>query len=75
MTLIKITKEQLEFLETGTMIYGPNGLKYYHMPIWFKETPEEGIYETYSFDKLPEEFKEGIENIRHVVKKRDIDGP
>lgn len=45
------------------------------MPIWFKETPEEGIYETYSFDKLPEEFKEGIENIRHVVKKRDIDGP
>ena len=68
---IKLSNDQVEFLETGTVFVGPNGFKWYYMPFWFKETEEKGTFEELSFDKLPEDFKKVIRERREVPSAND----
>jgi hypothetical protein len=57
---IRLIKTDSELLETiGHCIGG----EWYHMPFWFRKVGE-GLYEEYSFDKLPESFKKTLEQMR-----------
>lgn len=60
----KLTKSQVELLETGTIFIGPNGFKYYYLPFWFNETLEKGIFERLHLKDLSEDFQRAIRDQR-----------
>ena len=63
---IKLTKSQIELLETGTMFVGPNGIKYYYMPFWFQETlpKTDRVFEILHLDDLPNGLKQALQDLR-----------
>ena len=61
---IKLTQNQINFLERGTTFVGPNGVKWYYMPFWFKETEEARVFDKFSLDELPEDFKKALQDHR-----------
>lgn len=64
---IRLIKTDSEFIETaGHMIPDVDGGDWYHLPCWYKKVGD-GLYEEYSFDKLPNELKERIKMIREQI--------
>ncbi len=65
MMKIKFPKEQTELLNNiGTIVNTAEGSTYRHLPFWFKETDEEGIYELFTFEQLPDELIDIIKSMR-----------
>lgn len=64
MKKVFLNENQIGFLKRGTTFVGANGFKWYYMPFWFKETKEEGVFEEFSFDELPENFKQALQDHR-----------
>ena len=62
---VKFPKEQTDlFNNIGTIVNTAEGSVYRHLPFWFKETEEEGVYELFTFEKLPDELIETIKSMR-----------
>jgi hypothetical protein len=62
---VKFTKEQTDFLnKISTIVHMTSGSTYRHIPFWFKETEEEGVYELLTFEHLPDELTEALKNMR-----------
>lgn len=65
---VEIKKEVLDFLrmQSHLMIDHQTGIEFIFMPIWFRSTDEEGVYEAYNLnqDNLPEDLKEFIQSQR-----------
>ena len=58
---IKFSKELTDLLDNiGTIVHTSEDDIYRHIPFWFKETDEEGIYELLTFEQLPNELNELI---------------
>jgi hypothetical protein len=53
---VKITKEQQELLDTGTMVITPENVTYRYLPFWYKETEDEGVFEVIPLGKLPDDL-------------------
>ena len=72
---VKLTRNQINLLERGTVFVGPNGQKWYYLPFWYKHEGGND-FEQFSFDHLPEDFVEAIHEHREglgyvVVKPKD----
>jgi hypothetical protein len=61
---IKLTKQQEEFLLNGTVVNTKGGEKWIYFPYWFKETNEQGVFEEYTFEQLPEGIKKYLNNLK-----------
>ncbi len=62
---VKFPKEQIDlFNNIGTIVTTEEGSTYKYLPFWFKETDEEGVYELFKFEQLPNELIDTIKNIR-----------
>lgn len=61
---IKLTKEQIELLNTGNIINTVNK-KYYYLPFWFEEDKDNN-FKILNFDSLPNEL------IEIIKEKKDI---
>ena len=59
MTKIKLTKEQIDIFEMGTVIHFPDNIQYMYFPFWIKK--ENGEFELINPEKLPKELKEWLE--------------
>lgn len=69
---VKFPKEQIDlFNNIGTIVNTAEGSVYRYLPFWFKETEEEGVYELFTFEQLPDEFIEIIAK-EHETEKCDI---
>lgn len=65
MVKIKLTKEESELFDNlGIIVTLKNGDIYKFLPFWFKETKEDSIFEAHSFERVPEELKEHIYEMR-----------
>jgi hypothetical protein len=64
MIKVKFSKEQIDLLNTGTIVTTASGETYRYLPYWFRETNEEGVYELFTFEKLTDELIETIKDIR-----------
>jgi hypothetical protein len=59
---VKLTKEQIELLEQGSVIYN----KFYFLPFWFEKTTEPDVFIAYHLDKsLPKELLYAINHQRN----------
>lgn len=62
---VKFPKEQTDlFNNIGTIVNTAEGSVYRYLPFWFKETEEEGVYELFTFEQLPDELIETIKSMR-----------
>ena len=61
---VKFSKEQIDLFNIGTIINTADGSIYRYLPFWFKETDEEGVYELFTFEQLPDELIETIKSMR-----------
>lgn len=64
MNKITLTKQQIEMLETGSKVKTKEGYTWYYIPYWYKSTNEQGVYEEYSFQELPEGMKTYLNNLK-----------
>jgi len=64
MNKITLTKQQIELLDTGSKIKTKEGYTWYYIPYYFKSTNEQGVFEEYTFEKLPEGIKKFINEKR-----------
>ena len=53
---VKITKEQQELLNTGTIVSTPENVAYYYLPFWYKKTEDEDVFEIIPLGKLPDDL-------------------
>ena len=57
MIKVKFSKEQVNFFDKiGTIVNAESGKTYRYLPYWFRETEEEGVYELFTFERLPDEL-------------------
>jgi hypothetical protein len=49
---VKITKEQKELLNTGTIVSTTENVIYHYLPFWYKETEDEDVFEIIPLGKL-----------------------
>lgn len=60
---LRLLQTDSELLENaGACIDG----EWYHLPFWFRKVGD-GIYEEYTYDKLPESLKERIRQAREIL--------
>jgi len=66
MVKVVLTQSQINFLEAHSTIVVDGENKYYHIPTWFKQTPqdEEDTYEILGFNDLSDEVKGFINTFR-----------
>ena len=65
MIKVKFPKEQIDlFNNIGTTVSTPNGKTYRYLPHWFRETEEEGVFELFTFENLPDELIDTIKDMR-----------
>lgn len=63
MIKIKFPKEQVDFFyNTGTKVNTANGKTYIYFFHWFRETEEEGVFELFAFENLPDELIDTIKD-------------
>ncbi len=61
MTKVKFPKEQIDLFDNiGTVVNTPSGETYRYLPHWFRETWEEGVFELFNFENLPDELIKAI---------------
>ena len=53
---IKLTKEQQELLNAGTIVNTPENGTYHYLPFCYKETKDKNLFEIISPEKLPKDF-------------------
>ena len=62
---VKFPKEQVDlFNNIGTIVNTTSGKTYRYLPYWFRETDEEGVFELFTLDRLPDELIDTIKDIR-----------
>jgi hypothetical protein len=61
---VKVKKSVAEFIEDTGNCMTTHGNRYFYIPFWFKKTDEEGIYEEYFLDDLPQELIDAIKFFR-----------
>jgi len=62
---VKFPKEQVDlFNNIGTIVNTASGKTYRYLPYWFRETDEEGVFELFTFEELPDELIDTIKDIR-----------
>ena len=57
---LKIPKEVIDFIDNTGNYYKDGSIEdneYYNLPFWYKKTEEEGVYEVFKLDELPEEVR------------------
>ena len=65
MIKVKFPKEQMELLNNmGTIVNTVSGETYRYLPQWFRETEEEGVFELFTFENLPDELIDTIKDMR-----------
>ena len=64
MTQIKITPEQLELLQMGTVINTAHGNTYYYFPFWIKKS-EAGEFFMISSEHMPQELDQILKDLRN----------
>ena len=63
---VKITKEQQELLNTGTIVSTPENVTYHYLPFWYKETEDEDVFEIIPLGKLPDDLAKMIKVERGI---------
>lgn len=72
MAKVKLEKEVVSFLEDrGTIVYSKEGICFFNIPFWYKETEKDGVFEEFNFHDLPEDVKETIHEC--LVEKHRLD--
>ena len=64
---IKITKEQQDLLNTGSVVITPEDETYLYLPFWYKKTEDEDLFEIISPEKLPEDLVKAINIMREYA--------
>lgn len=64
MAIIKLTKEQEQFLEnSGTKIVQEDQRQFYYMPFWWEKLSD-GNWKVHNFDNLPPDLKQALRLMR-----------
>ena len=67
---IKISKGESELLKNlATIVTTKNNNVFSYIPFWFQKTETEDVYELISFDRLPKEVTEHIQEMRDLNPK------
>jgi hypothetical protein len=62
---LKLTKEQIDlFDQLGTVVVVPSNEIYYYLPFWFKKTEVKNVFDVITFEELPKEVLETINDLR-----------
>ena len=65
MIKVKLSKEQIDlFNNIGTIVSTTSDKTYRYLPHWFRETEEEGVFEVFTFENLPDELINAIKDMR-----------
>lgn len=68
MAKVKLSKEQADLLnDMGTIVNTADGGVYRFLPYWFKESKEDGVYESFLLGHLPDELVDAINHIRNIT--------
>jgi hypothetical protein len=59
--IIKLSKEEVEFLKNFSSVVYYDENSWYYLPFWFKEVSEEQ-FEIFSFEEVPKRVKEIAKN-------------
>ena len=74
MNVIKLTKDQLNLFQSGSMIETEKGI-FYNFPYWIKKNGEDGLYELYAKSEIPgleSTYKRGgLEHSKYIIQKTD----
>ena len=63
---IKFTKESALLInQIGNVTNFANGDTYIHVPYWFKKTDQEDVHEVLTFENLPDELLETLDDNRN----------
>lgn len=65
--IIKLTEEQLDFLQNVSTIIPDGNNNWYYMPFWFKQIDGEK-FEIVNFEKLPESVTNTLKALREQTK-------